>query len=388
MSANEPIRHVYILGAGASMPLGGPSFNQLLTDNPIVRRLLRINEESEQTPEIKFIKNVHGSVKSLCACFGIDAEQVDVEQLLEHLDYCETTPDEKLVEQVRGQLNLPSSNILSNKLADINNWIRIRLAIETSAFLTLLPDDSERWDPYKTWFQSLSEHDTILTFNYDGVVEKAASLASRPYFEKNASQASVAALDCPSVGMPPLMKLHGSADWSYQFKFPDKFETVSIDSMDIFSKYKNWTTFIGSQKHVVLGSPGMSKKRLSSVFFKPLWDKAGNELKRAHVISIVGYSMPATDNMAKQLILESIAGNQQLKQINVVLGPDSNSSRARRVYELCKQVALSRNHAVVSIDGHLSEREKIVRLSSLYAQDFLPLHRPKTLRDIELSRLI
>lgn len=385
MSDTEPIRHVYILGAGASIPLGGPSFNQLLTDNPIVQRLLSFEEDQQQAPEIKFIRNVHRSMQGLCACFGMDSEQKDVEQLLERLDYCETTSDTKLREQVLGQLALRNSTLMSNKIADINKWIRIRIAIETSAFLWQLPPESERWDPYKKWFRSLSEDDSILTFNYDGVVEKAASLVERPYF-KNSS--TIASLATPTVGMPSLLKLHGSADWSYQYNEPDKIEAVSVEQLDIFSKFQNWGSFIRNQKHVVIGSPGMSKKRITSDLFKSLWDKARIELKRAQVISIVGYSMPATDNLAKELILESIACNRQLKQINIVLGPDSNSPRARRVHELCKQVALSRDEAVISNGSQLFEREKIVRLSSMYAQDFLPLHRPKTLREIELSQLI
>lgn len=385
MSDTEPIRHVYILGAGASIPLGGPSFNQLLTANPIVQRLLSFEEEQQQTPEIKFIRNVHRSMKGLCACFGMDSEQKDVEQLLERLDYCETTSDTKLREQVLGQLDLPDSTVMSNKIANINEWIRIRIAIETSAFLSQLPDDSERWDPYKKWFQSLSENDSILTFNYDGVVEKVASLVGLPYFKDSST---IGSLENPTDGMPSLLKLHGSADWSYQFDAPDKIEAVSVDRMDIFSKITNWGTFIKNQKHVVIGSPGMSKKRITFGLFKSLWDKASIELKRAQVISIVGYSMPATDNLAKELILESIACNRQLKQINIVLGPDSNSPRARRVLELCKQVTLSRDGAVISNGSHLFEREKIVRLSSMYAQDFLPLHRPKTLREVELSQLI
>ena len=383
MPDNESIRHVYILGAGASIPLGGPSFNQLLTNNPVVRRVL---SSEEQSAEVKVVKNLHGSIHGLCECFGLDSRQPDVEQLLERLDYCENTSDSKLVGQVVGQLGLPGSSIVSNAIENVNKWIRIRLAIETSVFISQLPNDSERWDPYKSWFRSLSGSDTILTFNYDGVVEKSACLVDRPYIGKEGSL--VESLVCPSAGMPALLKLHGSADWCYSQQVPTKIESVSIYPVDAFSPHENWETFISRGKHVLLGSPGLSKKRMSAELFKPLWDKARIALRDAHVISMVGYSMPATDNLAKQLILESIAANVHLKQINIVLGPDSNSPRAERVYELCKQVALSRDGATISNGTQFSEREKIVRLSSMYAQDFLPLHRPKSMRDIEISRLV
>ncbi len=288
--------------------------------------------------------------------------------------------------QVIGQLGLPGPSIIPNKIGDVNNYVRIRLAIETSAFLSQLPDNSERWGPYKRWFRSLTDSDTILTFNYDGVVERAANLVGRSYF--GSKRPSVESLIHPSTDMPKLLKLHGSADWFYSHAIPTTLEAISVETIDIFDPHVNWETSISLGKRVLLGSPGISKMRMSSELFRPLWDKAKDALKNAHIISMVGYSMPASDNLAKQLVLDSIAANENLKQINIVLGPDSNSPRARRVYELCKQVVLSREGATVSNGLRLSEREKIVRLSSMYAQDFLPLHRPGTMRDIEVSHLI
>lgn len=382
MSEEEPIRHVYILGAGASIPLGGPSFNQLLTDNRLVQRILSFELLA---PEIKFVRNVHGCISGLYSFFGMDSGSPDMEQLLERLDYCESAQDPEFVKQAVAHFGLPGPSTISNGIGDINNWIRIRIAIETSSFLSQLPDDSERWEPYKSWFLSLSNSDTVLTFNYDGVVEKTALLVDRPYF--TGSDWQVRSLVNPSEGLPALLKLHGSSDWFYRSSVPKEIESVLVEPIDIFDPHKNWADFITQGKQVLLGSPGLSKKRMSSELFKPLWDKASQAIGEAHVISIVGYSMPATDNLAKQLILESIAINKSLKQINIVLGPDSNSPRARRVYELCRQVALAREGAIVSNGVKLTEREKIVRLSSMYSQDFLPLHRPRTLREIDVSNL-
>jgi hypothetical protein len=65
----------------------------------------------------------------------------------------------------------------------------------------------ERWDPYVSWARQLQDDDTVISFNYDRVVEVAATRAGRVVDPRLGSESSL------SRGIT-LLKLHGSIDWS------------------------------------------------------------------------------------------------------------------------------------------------------------------------------
>ncbi len=207
------LKHVYILGAGFSMPLGGPSFNQLISarEQDFVRSQIKLDDP---TPSERLLFRMNDLVASLWEAIGRNPDrsgryqEVNIEEILETIDYCEKKPNSTIAKTV---MHSAYGREQEDGFAELNRLIRVRLAMSTLLFLEIVPDESERWSPYKRWFSGLTKDDTILTFNYDNVVERAAELAGRPYYDSKQTCNPTLLMD--SADNPALLKLHGSATW-------------------------------------------------------------------------------------------------------------------------------------------------------------------------------
>jgi len=83
--------------------------------------------------------------------------------------------------------------------------------------------------------------------------------------------------------------------------------------------------------------------------------------------------MPATDNDARDFILDNLAEKKEIKfAVNVVLGPDAPSANADRIEEMLRQVF----GEVYKMDG------RIHHILPAYAQDYLSRYRPKDLNEL------
>jgi hypothetical protein len=168
-------------------------------------------------------------------------------------------------------------------------------------FVEAVRSDREAWLPYDRWVQSLSNNDIIISFNYDDVVETA--------FARNGRL-----IDAPNPrwpperrpGVPRLLKLHGGV--SIRDTIPDPYEPPTVSNL--------------KRNPAFIAIPGMSKANMAETEFDQLWDEAETALMNASHISIVGYSCPASDEMAKALLLDSLFRNAHKPAVEVVLGPD------------------------------------------------------------------
>lgn len=155
----------------------------------------------------------------------------------------------------------------------------------------------ERALPYVAWGDSLNEHDTILSFNYDTVVEDIACRKGINVFAVEEQE--------PAPALATLIKLHGSVDWA------------------------GTETGYRRQRGVIvrppaIATPGNAKFEMSEGGFKPLWDEALLRLRQAEHIAWLGYSLPASDASAVKLVLEGLATNQhEGLTLDLVLGPTS-----------------------------------------------------------------
>jgi len=72
--------------------------------------------------------------------------------------------------------------------------------------------------PFRTWAKSLTSSDTIITFNYDRVVERLRDAQNRDA-QRGVGDPSIIMTITPGCaeeereGFCPFLKLHGSVDW-------------------------------------------------------------------------------------------------------------------------------------------------------------------------------
>lgn len=361
------LKHVYILGAGFSMPLGGPSFNQLVSKTE-ERKVIETLGDFELGNEGQFFREMDEVLTSLWKAIGKHGP-VNLEELLEIVDYADQVSQVDLRRVIVDGLNFCCGHSerkwRDRDMRNVGRIIRHRIAISTTLFHEQVPETSERWMPYKKWFSSLTTDDTIITFNYDSVVERAAKLSGRPYYENSCTPL---ALTDPRDGKPSLLKLHGSSDWYFVGDVSNK--TIG----DIVVGRCDWREYFRQEMNIMIGTPGLAKPTMSAGVFRPLWEKAEMAIQQADIVSLVGYSIPATDNLAKALIEDNLAAATNLKAVNVVLGPSAGTPLAFRVTEILTQACAGLPKAPYT--------QSRVKTWYRYSQDFIHRYRPKNSEDL------
>lgn len=366
--AKVKVKHAYILGAGFSVPLGGPLFNDLLSI-----RLLRFYDHlfDDRPPNVNeaswnFVRRLPVFVKQALQK-GVEGEgyprnlpsiDVNAEQLLEFMEAMAHGKTNWLCRLLRSDVNTlgSSEQSIGEKAKIAFRLLKVRLAIEVVKYLDDVPRESDRWLPYHEWFASLGSDDTIITTNYDPVLEMLASVEdsavdfSTIHFDGQIRSAN----NKHGIGLPSLFKIHGSYDWQMVDGEIQRRPVREIS--DLF------------ERDIAIGTPGLEKFQLLSDPLSRPWAIAKERLKQAHVVSIVGYSLPETDNLARMDLLEILGMNPDLKSVNIVLG--ARNERGVRAKSLVEQV--TRYRADVK-----------VRLLPIYAQDYLHAYRPECITDIE-----
>lgn len=255
----------------------------------------------------------------------------DAESLIEKIDAFSHNCPSKFRDVIQAtfpdfkyrELDLQVANV-SEFFQRLSILVRKSVCAECEGPLDELDEDSDRWKPYDRWFKRLSTSgDIVLSFNYDSVFQR---LRVR---NKNA-------------GTEKFWQLHGSAT-----------EILSNDNLvEQNGAYKR----IDSMPSICL--PGRMKSSVDTT--GPLserWTWANHQLSECRKLSIVGYSMPPTDNLARMTILDSIAKNKNLTQVNLVLGPSFGTVTSTRIEQIIKAVA---------------SKSVIIQNLPFYAQDFLP----------------
>jgi hypothetical protein len=153
-------------------------------------------------------------------------------------------------------------------------------------------------------FGSLGNEDSIVSFNYDLVVERA--LMKRADRERVPFERGRYALSGPSTkenDFPTILKLHGSSNWVW-----------NESRTDFELRDKKWKDFEKSPRYM-----RHSTHRTDFPIFLPFWDKrieqgpwlglwrsAYQRLRKAKVLFVWGYSLPVTDIKVRELLNISI----------------------------------------------------------------------------------
>lgn len=323
-------KRVWILGAGFSRFLGGPLYNELLRLwTPSDMEALGLSTETSLVAEV-----FHGRRATTKEQMSQKIPWNDVEQFLEKLSIAIEVPDS--VARLDINRLLTGLELTELDLAHLKEQALKRIAIEVSVFLRGLDEESERFIPYKRWAMQLDGHDTIVTFNYDSVLDALAIMGCPiRVMPRNTEVQDVLS----EVAYARALPLHGSLSWFHK--------SDSVHGLG----------YVPTDRPPPLGIPGRSKR----VFEKtPLWEAASIALTNADCVYFLGYRLPETDSAAMRLICDAIRPVQS-KFVHLVLGTDATSSS--RLIRILRGVT-----------DHLFTEELEILDTQMMVEEFLSLY--------------
>jgi hypothetical protein len=344
---------VWILGAGFSRALGGPLLPDLLSRPSEVRirgRFKRFSDRLFSTEGGGLIRRIvesHGWQRSN----SDEPAWRDAEEFLEFLDLAaESGHDSPPLLTLRQYANTPGLGVEGARaLAAAAK----RLVAAECCFFSPCDVAYEKWAPYVAWASRIEDTDTVITFNYDRVVEEA---------RKKAGKALDVRLQPGGLQVgPALLKLHGSVDWRVNAE--GRIHQIGVPEYAVSC----------GDEEIAIASPGLTKARFVERL-QVLWDLAEQAIKTAGAIVFVGYRFPPTDANARERLLRAISENMLPGlRVHTVLGP-KRDEHTFRLEELLTR-ALKMGGRERSTGGLLLS----LYVHPLFAEDFLGLASRKEL---------
>lgn len=394
---------VWILGAGFSRALGAPLLSDLFSlrkrtvfmsvyptlfgiENQAIHQAYALFHHGMNYPEgylfepnfatprgTKLWRDAENFIEELDDAAHIEAHRKELEEMW---DTFRAASDVALIiAGTQRKFQCQTSTVAKTALADSTSLgiaAKQIVAAECHHFLTSVTQSSERAKPFVAWGRCLDKDDTIVTFNYDLVVEKIVN-TSTCVAGVTAGNAHQDAQDALNKNVPLLIKLHGSLDWMAR----------KGDPSGAFPCLKA-TPNLSSDYAPAIATPGASKLAARDGAFKDLWDTAASKIRQATEIYIVGYGLPESDASAREFLLENIRDNEVIGKssdlkISIVLG--DIDFRARRLDKLLQLLPSRRKH-VRTIQGFGGDLAAQIRAATnfppytpellpMYAQDFL-----------------
>lgn len=208
-TSEHPGFRIFILGAGFSRPAGLPVASELY---PLVRQHI-ISRYGNDT---KFDRDLHEYLEysSACGYSGQTENNIDIERFMSYLD-------------IEHYLGFRGSKTWSSEGNESQLMIRKAIGFIIHSHT---PHPSALPDVYLRFAESLSVHDTVLTLNYDLLLEQALTAVGKPFrrypnrFNSISEHGGIIDSDKEEV---VLLKLHGSIDWFDNRQFLELKESLS-----------------------------------------------------------------------------------------------------------------------------------------------------------------
>lgn len=330
---------VWILGAGFSKPLGGPLLPELLSERSAAMLRARFPKLQDhllerEGKEVRKLVRAHGWE-------GVPPGQrawSDAEEFIEFLDLAAERGEDS--PQLRALREYAEDSGIDLERAKALAAAAKRFVAAECCFFSSLDVEYEKWTPYIKWARELNEiQDTVVTFNYDLVVEVAAARSQR-VVDRALSEDSFTS---KGVG---LLKLHGSVDWRM------KGDTIELAGTE--------HALTCPDSEIAIASPGPSKARVSGAL-RGLWDEACESIELADAVVFVGFRFPPSDANAREALLGALNKNRQpALRVHTVLGPRRDADTDRLEALLAHAVRSRPTRALVTVHP-------------LFAEDFLGL---------------
>jgi hypothetical protein len=315
-------RHnVYILGAGFSKAAGLPLTSEFLTKMREAHPWLDgggRGEEAKAIAEVFALRRVAAG-----AAHRVKMNVENIEDLFSFasavergrvapsvskaiaatLDYCEltSTPLRREV-RVAPATTGPVPNAWRERLQDKKQEEPFLVSVYETALAAML---------------GLLKHvvdieNTIITFNYDLVVEHALRALRVPYSYGWRDPRTVFRDEGVARGGLPLLKLHGSINW-----VAGRRKNRMTRPPTAYAEYEH----ARKAGEVPVLVPPSWAKTFSGVLLD-VWNEAVERLSTATRIIVIGFSMPATDTHFKYLLAAGLRENVSLREI-LFVNPDA-----------------------------------------------------------------
>ena len=319
---------VWILGAGFSIPLGGPPLKDLLAprNRAVVREQAGIlvegitPEETNRREEIIRDMSIVREIFADGSKGGLWSHAEDFLDVLETANHAENAGF-RSAGQVQIQKMLENENQMRRiGIKELTKAARHAIAFDCSVFLRAADVNSEKWEPYRDWARTLDGNDSVVTFNYDCIPDLLA--------EQHPSNLCVAPPDtepfkatlvsAKNANQACVLKVHGSLDWGRDDK--RVFKAKKKDG----SPNRDASLLWNSNDEFAIGVPGPSKRDLIAQALQHIWDEAMARIGSADIVVLLGYRFPPTDSMARLGVLRAIRDNKaEMLRVVTVLGPNN-----------------------------------------------------------------
>ena len=320
-SSNLGKKVVWVLGAGFSRPVGGPLLDDLFRFET-VDTLGALYEDRAINLRHVVRAYVSGNREIAVPPATLSVVQTqrwrNVEEFIEYVDRGATrsgTAEASMLPRLMKRAGIPGGYT--------PDWLlqhaQLLMAAECSLFLNGVNLDDEKWLPYKHWTDNLEPIDSVITFNYDEVLERLKAKWGKLLVQMPGPRPATSLRVQAHV-----FKLHGSTNWILKDA-----ETVEIDN-------SGEPIVARSPNKLAIATPGPTKAGIVNRLFDGLWGEAEYELANADAIIFVGYRFPETDAEARSRILGAIKKNRKRPRLHTVLGKDTSNPDTRRLVALLK----------------------------------------------------
>lgn len=216
---------------------------------------------------------------------------------------------------------------------------RDRLMSALSAVLEVSTDDAIRSPEgcarHRRLVECLSPRDTVISFNYDCVMDDALRRAGdakwsarHGYGFPQPSRVGVDGDTHWSPGHPAvspadtiyLLKLHGSLNWQLPTS-PDGSITLK----------RRLHQQRGTPRFTII-PPGWSKQERDEAIFQDLWRKAERAIRNARTIAVVGFSFTPTDLHVEAVVRLALAKSSSLRTLVIANPSRPDRQRVRAVF--------------------------------------------------------
>lgn len=276
-------KRVFVIGAGVSASC----------DIPIARDILRCAILALRQRSAADAKHVHDLLKFIYPAF--DEELGNYPNIEDFLNFIEVAKDfnEEFVE---------STTWPADKLRKVNT---ITLKAVTDYIWSLMGDGKKQHAVHDFVRNTLSEGDTLITFNWDLTLERALEEYPRdPGFEYRYSR--------KRQNDFVLLKPHGSIDWFERKAIKGlKCEKHVENHDDELCYYPNFDLSKSPELRNIAPVivPPVSSKNFKGRFFHKIWGDVLRAISDATELHVLGYSLPKEDQFAKFVLRRAIRNN-------------------------------------------------------------------------------